>query len=628
LVNNSKPYTRWWWFASIIKEEDIKSQLDWLKKNNFGGVEIAWVYPLNRMQKDTINYTPRQEWLSSEWSKVVTYTKRYADTIGLGCDFTFGTLWPFGDSHVHREDAARIWEDTSYRQDIRVSWEYPAKGYVINHLDKKAFDKYSKRLNNALSDAVKGTTSALFCDSWEVDTKTIWTPGLEKVFLNKFGYDITKYIDSLWVKGYEGQRYDYFKLINETVTEEFLKPYVQNAHNLNAAARVQCIGAPVDIMNAYSLVDVPETEAMLYEPNFSKVVASAACLSGKKVITSETFTCLYGWPRVFMGEEQTADLKLVCDALFANGTNHIIWHGTPYNPIGIDTVNFYASVHVGSKGSLTEELPVFNSYMEKISQIMKTGKTYSDVAVYLPLEDSWVGGEYPPARQLLWSWGQYELRYVKMPEELQGYHPLWINHEFLKKGKLSNGILKVGDAEFKSLYIDAEYLDIEVLKTVKELANQGFPICIKNTIHEPGYNKHPDYNELYGKLIKLKNVSSDFGKINKSVPLIQGELLPDFWCKNTGNELYIYFSQPASQNLHYPITYGQSLTNDITRKDIIINAFGKEIKTKLMFKPFQSILLKLSKDGKFEKIDIDFQPKQPAIRKSLLQQYFYNLNKF
>jgi hypothetical protein len=34
----SKPYTRWWWFASIIKKEDIVDQLDWLKKNNFGGV--------------------------------------------------------------------------------------------------------------------------------------------------------------------------------------------------------------------------------------------------------------------------------------------------------------------------------------------------------------------------------------------------------------------------------------------------------------------------------------------------------------------------------------------------------------------------------------------------------------
>src|SRR5262249_3349257 len=42
---SSKPYTRWWWFASTITKEDIDTQLEWLRDNNFGGVEIAWIYP-------------------------------------------------------------------------------------------------------------------------------------------------------------------------------------------------------------------------------------------------------------------------------------------------------------------------------------------------------------------------------------------------------------------------------------------------------------------------------------------------------------------------------------------------------------------------------------------------------
>ena len=40
---SSKPLTRWWWFARLIKEEDVRYNLDWVKKNGFGGVEIAWV---------------------------------------------------------------------------------------------------------------------------------------------------------------------------------------------------------------------------------------------------------------------------------------------------------------------------------------------------------------------------------------------------------------------------------------------------------------------------------------------------------------------------------------------------------------------------------------------------------
>ena len=49
--SSTKPCTRWWWFATEIKKPDIKHQLDWAKDNNFGGVEIAWVYPLYRYQK-------------------------------------------------------------------------------------------------------------------------------------------------------------------------------------------------------------------------------------------------------------------------------------------------------------------------------------------------------------------------------------------------------------------------------------------------------------------------------------------------------------------------------------------------------------------------------------------------
>ena len=78
-----------------ITKADIKDNLTWLKKNGFGGVEIAWVYPLNRRQKEPMHYTPRQKWLSPEWTEMVVYAKQCADKLGLGCDFTFGSLVAF-----------------------------------------------------------------------------------------------------------------------------------------------------------------------------------------------------------------------------------------------------------------------------------------------------------------------------------------------------------------------------------------------------------------------------------------------------------------------------------------------------------------------------------------------------
>jgi len=608
-----KPYTRWWWFASDIKPDDVRFNLDWAKKNGFGGVEIAWVYPLNRMIKDTIHYTPRQEWMSKEWTAIVTFTKQYADSIGMGCDFTFGTLWPFGDSYVPRNEATMSWKDTNWRQDIRASWQYPKKGLVIDHLSSTAFNNYAQRMNKAFGDAYKGSKSCLFVDSWEVETKWLWTPGFDKKFQQEFGYDIKPYMDSIYSKAYSDYRYDYISLISALIIDNFYTPFAQNANQSGCFARGQIAGAPTDIITAYSIMDVPETEAMLYEPGYARIVSSAALLGKHNVVSSETFTCMYGWPRNYRCKEQTADLKLVADALFAHGVNHIIWHGMPFNPKGIDTVKFYASVHVGSKGSLSEEIPAFNHYMENISCMMRRGKTYSDVAMYLPLEDAWMAGTLPDSLQFPWAWAYYEMRYVVPPQELKGYQPLWVNSHFLKNAEFSDGKLFIGNATFNSLMVDVNYLDIDALKAILVLAKQGLPVCLKKDLKQPGKVKPADYGKMLKELKSLKNVSPQWTLVINHPPLVQGKDLPDFWCRKTKDKYIFFFSNPLSQNLHLPIMYGQSYNTKTITRDVIFNIEGKKIPYKLVFEPYQSIVLRIDVSGKVDLMEDTFVPKTPVV---------------
>src|SRR6187431_423258 len=147
----SKPCTRWWWFATEIRKTDIKYQLDWAKQMNFGGVEIAWVYPLYRYQKmyaDKYNRhypvdTSAQKWLSPEWSEVVSYAKAYADSIGLSCDFTFGSAWPVAGSNIDRKHTTQIYGDSTFRQSLTFAWTYPDTQWVINHLDSNAFNLFA-----------------------------------------------------------------------------------------------------------------------------------------------------------------------------------------------------------------------------------------------------------------------------------------------------------------------------------------------------------------------------------------------------------------------------------------------------------------------------------------------------
>jgi hypothetical protein len=605
--------TRWWWFASEIRKNDVADQLDWLKANGFGGVEVAWIYPLNRMKKDTVTITPRQDWLSQQWSDVVQYCKKYGDSLGLSVDFTFGSLWPFGDLQVKPEESTQSFNNPGFRQWISASWDYPKKGLVLDHLNKQAFEHYASRMGKALEPAMlTGRPSAIFVDSWEVDTRNLWTIGFDSIFNARFGYHITPYMENdILSPGFKDQRYDYMKLISSLVINNFYIPFTDEAHRLGGFSRGQCSGSPTDLISAYASLDVPESEAMLYEPSYSRIASSAAALAGHDRVTSETFTCLYGWPREHMREEKVTDLKIVADALFAHGINQVIWHGTPYNTIGSDTVSFYATVHVGKSGALSGHLKSFNNYLTAVSDCMRKGDVFSDVAIYLPLEDSWIAGEMPVEKQLPWAWGEYEFRYQVVPEEIRGYQPLWINGEFLKKGAglLSQGvgmekgsIMKVGKCIFKSLYVDAKYLDYEVLKTMTELAEGGFPVCLKQKPAEAGYFQHNDFEDLATRLTALS--STDWAKVAPSEPLIEGNDLPFFWCRKEKNKHYIFFAHPVAKEFRYPVRYGQADTKETLNKNITINLEGKKIDVNLLFKPYKSLLLEIGRNGKYRFISL------------------------
>lgn len=630
----SKPCTRWWWFATEIKKTDIKSQLDWAKENNFGGVEIAWVYPLYRykdMYARSYNRhypkdTTAQKWLSQDWSSIVAYTKQYADSIGLACDFTFGSAWPVAGSNISREHTTKIYGDTSFKQLLTFAWTYPDTQWVINHLDSNAFLQFAEPVSKALTEALKGSKSALFTDSWEIKlnaTNKIWTDGFEAQFQNRFGYDIIPFMER-GIDSFPDVRYDYMLLLDDYVTNGFYKPYVKKCKEMGAWSRVQCLAAPTDVMTTYSLVDIPETEAMLNNPNYSLIVSSAACLASKRMVSSETFTCMYGFPATYLRQEQTADLKMVADALFAKGVNQHFYHGMPYNPQGSDTIDFFATTYIGPGGSLTPELPAFNAYMEKVSGLMQKGKTYTDVAMYIPYEDGVMQGAYPPERQRVWVWGAYEMRYIYPPKELEGYHPLWINRYFLEKATFENGKLTIGDAAFSTLYIDVDYMDISALSRVLELAKKGLPICLKGPVKQPGKMKSKDYQVMLTQLSGLPNVSTEFEKVIDHRPLISGDSIPEYWCRVTSDgTYYIFLAQWAVKDLAYPVYGGQSFMDTTRYCHLTFVIGGNNIQQTIAFEPYQSVMIKISPQGKVDFVDIAFMPKTPEIRPRETQRMYF-----
>ncbi|MEM9023281.1 MAG: glycosyl hydrolase [Bacteroidota bacterium] len=631
---STKPSTRWWWFATEIKRHDIRHQLDWAKANHFGGVEVAWVYPLYRYQgmyarKYNRHYpkdTTAQQWLSPEWSAVVAYTKHYADSIGLACDFTFGSAWPVAGSNIGPEHSTQIYGDSTFRQLLTFAWSWPDTQLVINHLDSSAFERFAAPVGAALGDALKGSKSALFTDSWEIKlngTNKIWTPGFDRTFREAFGYDIIPFMEQ-GLDSFPDVRYDYMQQLDRYVTNGFYKPYVETCRKLGAWSRVQCLASPTDVMTTYGMVDIPETEAMLNNPNYSRIVSSAAALSTKRMVSSESFTCMYGFPHTYLRQEQTADLKLVADALFAQGVNFHVYHGMPYNPAGVDSIDFFATTYFGPGGSLTPELPAFNQYIERVSGLMQQGKTYSDVAVYVPYEDGVMQGAYPKERQRVWVWGEYEMRYVHPPEELQGYHPLWINRHYLEEAVWQDGRLRIGDAAFSSLYVDVQYMDSRALERLAELAQQGLPICLKREPTEPSHIKSPNYATHLETLNSMANVSQDVLAILDHPPLIEGDSLPDYWCRKTADgSHYLFLSQWRAKDLVYPLYSGQSFMDKSDTSHFVLHVNGKVAEKTVVFQPYQSVVLRVGPDGNVSEVDISFVPKDPIIRPREKQRMYF-----
>jgi hypothetical protein len=605
LFSSAKPYIRWWWFSGPLILADIRAQLDWVKVNHFGGVEIAWLYPMN-------NDLLGAHWLSPAWAEPVLAAAQYAAELGLGCDFTMGSAWPFGGFHVQPEDASQTYAGPS-PQRLEKSWETPmgaVGGPILNHLNHGALLRYGRSFGAALelpSRAADLHTPGLFCDSWEVTPEGLWTAGFDTAFQQRFGYDILPFMHEL--NAHPNERYDYRRLLATYVLDEFYATYTALCHELGGYARVQCHGSPTDLLAAYALADVPETEAVLFDPDFATFAASAAALTGKPIVSAEAFTCLYGWnpypgPGPYQDQELFADLKLVADGLMANGVNQIIWHGMPYNSPG-ENQRFYATTHVGSDSPFAPQIGDFNTYMETVCMAMRQGRPYTDVAVYLPLEDVLLEDELPLALQKPSSKYVYELQETKLPHFLKGYRPLWVSIPFLNDAEFVERRLHCGATQFKWLYLESTWLNLETVATLLRLAHQGLPICLVHTPREPGRVKHSAYDLAVAELLALPNVTADWSRCAVQPPLVSGENLPDFWCTVQGDEHTLFFAHPAAQTIRYPMRYGQALDAGACERRIQLNIDRHSFDLTLSFAPQQSLLLRLSSAG-VELISVDF----------------------
>ena len=321
-----------------------------------------------------------------------------------------------------------------------------ASGPVLNHYNQEAVGKFLNRMSDELFPHLAGTKSfrAMFCDSMELEGAN-WCHDFTDEFKRRRGYDVSPYLPFILYKvGHMGHaiegaevtqlsgaaqeevarvRYDFFITCMDIVRDKFLKPYTQWCNKHGFKSRVQAYGREFHPLEASFEIDIPECETWLWYSdsekkndfskrptytNVNKFVASAAHLSGKKIVSCEEITNTSAVFNVTLER-----VKITGDQSNLSGVTHSILHGFNYSPLDVP---FPGWVRYGT--FFNERNPwwpffkLWSAYKARLSAVFQETEYFADIAVMHPLADMWTkhgpqrdpfpGLRYPEYQDRVW----------------------------------------------------------------------------------------------------------------------------------------------------------------------------------------------------------------------------------
>ena len=334
------------------------------------------------------------------------------------------------------------------------------QGYVIDHFDRLAVKHYLERFDSAFAASGTPYPHNFFNDSYEVYGAD-WTPTLLDEFAKRRGYQLEKRLNFL-LDGESRTLSDYRETLGEMLLENFTQQWTAWAHSHGVKTRNQAHGSPANLIDVYAAVDIPEIEGfglsefgikgLRKDPGFTKkndsdvsmlkYAASAAHITGKPLVSSETFTWLTEHFRTSLSQ-----MKPDMDLMFTCGVNHMFFHGTCYSPKDDPWPGwkFYASVDMSPTNSIWRDAPYFLKYIERCQSFLQMGKPDNDFLVYLPVRDMWQQKGKSLLMQFdIHSMDQKAPEFIKSILEIdkQGYDCDYISDKYLLTTTYKNGMLE------------------------------------------------------------------------------------------------------------------------------------------------------------------------------------------
>lgn len=427
------------------------------------------------------------------------------------------------------------------------------KGYTLDHYSEEALKQYVVPFNYALK-GFEGKIRSVFNDSYEV-YDTDFTPQFFTEFENRRGYDLKKELPRLFSKNdseIENRiKSDYRETLSDLLLNRFDKAWTNWAHTKNFKTRLQAHGSPGNLIDLYASADIPECEtfgSMPYsiqgfrrekqdsregdaDPVMLKFSSSAAHISGKPLVSSETFTWLRDHFKIALSQ-----CKPEAEDLLLNGVNHIFLHGSTYSPESAKWPGwkFYASGNFNANNTIWEDAPALFSYISNCQSLLQKGKSDNETLLYWPIYDIW--GNYLQG-SLFFQFKIHSLDdwlkntpFYNTAQNLmkQGFGVDFISDNFIAQAEVVDGKIVLPGRIFKALVVPScEKMPLPTLEKIIALKKAGGTIIFETLPKSvPGYYEFEKQNQQMAVLLNANTeIIRPTNEISKT--LIEAKVYPE-----------------------------------------------------------------------------------------------------
>jgi hypothetical protein len=381
------------------------------------------------------------------------------------------------------------------------------EGLVLDPFSVTSLNTYLERYDRAFNQTEGSHLRAQYHDSYEY-YQANWTENLLSEFQSRRGYDLRLHLPELTGHG-TAEKISRIKADYRTTLAELHLEYIEEwtrwANSHSWITRNEAHGAPANLLDLYAAADIPETEtfgATSFDiPGLSRLpenistsappdplilqfASSAAHVSGKKLVASETCT----WLREHF-KTSLAQIKPEIDQMFLAGINHIFYHGNAYSPKDAQWPGwmFYASTHFEQKNAFWRDFSALNQYVGRCQSILQSGEPANDILLYWPLADIW----HRYSNEIIKSLNVHSTDWLtdssfgRLADWLKesGYAFDYLSDQQLQKILFNKGRLETGGIAYKTIIVPAtNHMPLPTWERLMTLAGSGATIIIDHSL--------------------------------------------------------------------------------------------------------------------------------------------------